>query len=70
MIRDPVVSSNIASIGYDRDSETLEVEFSNGSTYQYYNVPSALNEKLMAAASKGQFLNVYIKNGYPYSRVG
>ncbi|MER9273604.1 KTSC domain-containing protein [Mesorhizobium sp. M0643] len=70
MIRDPVASSNIASIGYDPDSETLEIEYTNGSVYQYFNVPSALNEQLMAAPSKGQFLNVYIRNGYPFSRVG
>lgn len=70
MIRDPVASSNIASIGYDPDSETLEIEFTNGSVYQYFNIPYALNERLMAAPSKGQFLNVYIRNGYPYSRIG
>jgi len=70
MIRNPIVSSNITSIGYDPDSETLEVEFTNGSIYQYFNVPSGLNDQLMAAPSKGQFLNVYIRNGYPYSRVG
>ena len=69
MIRDPVASSNIASIGYDPDSETLEIEFSNGSIYQYFNVPSGLNEQLMVAPSKGQFLNAYIRNAYPYSRV-
>jgi hypothetical protein len=70
MIRDPVASGTIASIGYDPDSETLEVEFTSGSIYQYFNVPPSLNEQLMAAPSKGQFLNTYIKNGYPYSRVG
>lgn len=70
MIRDPVASSNIASIGYDTGTETLEIEFTNGSVYQYFNVPSGLNEQLMAAPSKGQFLNVYIRNSYPYSRVG
>ena len=70
MIRDPVASSNTASIGYDPDSETLEVEFTSGSVYQYFNVPSGLYDQLMAAPSKGQFLNVYIRNGYPYSRVG
>jgi hypothetical protein len=69
MIRDPVASSNIASIGYDPDSETLEIEFINGSIYQYFNVPSGLNEQLMVAPSKGQFLNTYIRNAYPYSRV-
>lgn len=70
MIRDPVASSNIASIGYDTDSETLEIEFTNGSIYQYFNVTSVLYERLMAAPSKGQFLHAYIRNAYPYSRVG
>lgn len=70
MNRSPVASSNIASIGYDLGSETLEVEFTNGSIYQYFNVPSGLNEQLMTAPSKGQFLNTYIRNAYPYSRVG
>ena len=70
MNRDLVASSNIASIGYDEPSQTLEVEFSNGMIYQYYNVGSALYDQLMLAPSKGQFLNFNIRTAYPYSRVG
>lgn len=70
MEREAVGSTNISSIGYDADSETLEVEFLNGSIYQYYNVPQGLYEQLMIAPSKGQFLNANIKNSYPYSRTG
>ena len=70
MRRNSVASSNIASIGYDATSETLEVEFLNGSIYQYYNVPQNMYDLLMAEGSKGSFLNAYIKNAYPYSRVG
>ena len=70
MIRDPIASSNIASAGYDELSQTLEVEFTTGAVYQYYNVDSAMFEQFMLAPSKGQFLNVYLKNAYPYSRVG
>lgn len=65
-----VASSNIASIGYDGDTETLEVEFVNGSIYQYYNFPEHMYDQLMSEPSKGKFLNIYIKNAYPYSRVG
>ena len=65
-----VASSNISSIGYDSGTQTLEVEFLNGSVYQYYGVPEFLHEQIMQASSKGQFLNQYIKNAYPYSRVG
>jgi len=70
MIREPVASSNVVSIGYDADAETLEVEFSSSAVYQYYNVGAALNEQLMQASSKGQFFNQYIRNAYPFSRVG
>jgi KTSC domain len=63
-------STNVASAGYDEATETLEVEFTNGGVYQYFNVGSALYEQFLAAPSKGQFLNVYIRSSYPYSRVG
>lgn len=70
MIRNPVASSNLASIGYDEPTQTLEIEFLNGSVYQYFNIGPALYEQLMQAPSKGQFLHLYIRNGYPFSRVG
>lgn len=70
MNRESVASSNIASIGYDEPSQTLEVEFTSGGIYQYYNVTQAVYEQLMQAGSKGQFLAHQIKNAYPYSRVG
>ena len=70
MQRYSVASSNIAAVGYDAATETLEVQFLNGSIYQYYNVPENMYDQLMKEGSKGQFLNAYIKNAYPYSRVG
>jgi hypothetical protein len=45
-------------------------EDSSGSVYQYYNVPPSIWTELFAAPSKGRFLNAYIKNAYPFSRVG
>lgn len=70
MNRGYVASLNLKSVGYDEPSETLEVEFLNGGIYQYFNVPLNLYQNLMQAASKGQFLHYYIKNAFPYSRVG
>ena len=70
MERYSVASSNIASIGYDADVETLEIEFLNGSIYQYFNVPQNMYDQIKQAGSKGRFLNTYIKNAYPFSRVG
>ena len=70
MDRNQVSSSNVRSIGYDSDTQTLEVEFLSGWVYQYYGVSEFLYEQMMQAHSKGQFLNQYIKNAYAYSRVG
>lgn len=36
MERTSVTSSNINSIGYDADSQTLEIEFNNGAVYEYW----------------------------------
>ena len=70
MERAYVPSTNISSIGYDAATETLEIEFSSSAIYQYFNVPLSMHEQLMQAGSKGKFLHMYIKNAYPYSRVG
>ena len=70
MERQYVVSSNIASIGYDPDIMVLEIEFLSGSVYQYYDVPQNIYDGLMAADSHGSFLATYIKKGgYRYSQV-
>lgn len=69
MRRDPVVSSNVASVGYDEESGTLEVEFHNGSVYQYFDVPNAIYAGLISADSVGGFLAAHVKGTHRYSRV-
>jgi len=69
MNRIPVSSSNIASIGYDPASEVLEVEFTNGAVYQYYEVPQVIYDGLMSAPSHGVFLNGNVKNHFRYERL-
>ncbi len=69
MNRQAVTSSNIASIGYDADSQTLEIEFLNGGVYQYFDVPQYVHEELMNASSLGQYLAQNIKGNYRYSKV-
>jgi hypothetical protein len=65
MERQSVSSSNIASVGYEEASETLEVEFlKTGKVYQYYNVPKFMYERLMESPSLGQFFNLEIRNAY------
>lgn len=70
MQRISVVSSNLASVGYDAQSRTLEVQFKAGSIYQYADVPEPLYRGLMTAPSKGSYLDRFVKKaGYTVKRV-
>jgi hypothetical protein len=64
--RSHVMSSNIRSVGYDPENGVLEVKFHNNRVYQYLDVPAEEFEALMAAESKGRFLNQVIKKSHPY----
>ncbi|WP_417854921.1 KTSC domain-containing protein [Xanthomarina gelatinilytica] len=70
MKRDYVNSSNLASVGYDSDSNILEVEFLKGGIYQYYDVPESEYNSLMNASSHGSYFDLNIKKGgYRYSKI-
>lgn len=69
MDRQSVTSSNVASVGYDLDSSTLEVEFKDGSVYQYFDVPEAIYNGLIGASSVGGFLAAQVKGTYRFSRI-
>jgi hypothetical protein len=69
MQRQPVDSSSLASVGYEEPTRILEVEFHNGGVYQYLGVPSFTFRALMAAESRGAFLNTRIKPFYHYVRL-
>jgi hypothetical protein len=61
-------SRSVASAGYDSRSATLEIEFVNGSVYQYFDVPVAVFHGLLAAESAGRYFNAHIRNHYRYLR--
>lgn len=69
MIRQPVSSSNIHSIGYDPESRTLEIEFHGGGVYQYLGVPESVHNGLMRASSHGSYFHRHIKDSYRWIKI-
>ena len=69
MNREPVGSSNLRSVGYDAHSQILEIEFNNGTVYQYYNVPQSVYVALMSAPSHGSYHYRHIRLRYNYRRI-
>lgn len=69
MNREPVQSSHLSSVGFDTDSQTLEVEFRDGNVYQYFDVPEAVHLELMGSSSVGQYFSSNVRNSFRYARV-
>lgn len=60
MIRQSVTSKHIKSIGYADD--VLEIEFSNGSVYQYHGEPAREHfDNLIQAESKGKYFGKFLR---------
>jgi len=66
----PVASSNLEAIGYEESTETLRIQFTNGSIYEYRNVPVVVFNDFKQAGSLGAYLNRNIRNAYPYEKIG
>lgn len=62
--RIPVASSNIATVGYDKETHILEIEFHHGAIYQYVGVPEEVYEELMNSPAKGSFFMNEIKGKF------
>jgi hypothetical protein len=69
MERKKVNSSQIRSVGYDPGSQTLEVELTDGSIWQYSKVPTEVHRRLMAAPSMVSFYRDSIEDDYSRRRI-
>lgn len=58
-----VKSSMIKSVGYDPETQLLEIAFHNGSIYHYPNVSQGEHYKLLFAKSVGNHLKTHHKKG-------
>jgi len=66
--RQPVVSSDITSIGYDASSGTLEIEFKATGIYRYFSVPHSVAEEFRRTPSPGKFFLQNIKGKYAWEK--
>lgn len=57
-------SSALASATYDDENEDLSITFSNGSTYDYHDVPKEVFDGLASAPSPGGYWHAAIKDVY------
>jgi len=70
MERQPVNSSDIAGIGYDAATETLEIEFKATGVYRYFSVPQTVHDEFARTPSPGKFFRQHIKGRYAWEKIG
>ena len=69
MDRQPLISRALRSVGYSEQSSVLEIEFQNGTVYQFFDVPKAVHESLLAAPPKGRFFDAWIKPRFVFREI-
>ena len=69
MNRVSVESDMMRSVGHNASTAILEVEFCNGSIYEYADVPRHHYVALLAAASKGRFFNASVRGVFSFRRI-
>ncbi|MGH8711920.1 MAG: KTSC domain-containing protein, partial [Burkholderiales bacterium] len=69
MERKSVNSSTIRSVGYELGSQTLEIEFTSGSIYQYSRVSPEIHRKLIAAPTIGSYFKNNIEDEFTAKRI-
>jgi hypothetical protein len=64
-----VQSSNVECVGYDPEFMELHIRFVHSAlTYVYVNVPQQVFDEMMAAPSKGIYINQCVKNVYAFNK--
>jgi hypothetical protein len=68
MERHPVISSDLASVGYDPATQTLEIEFKATGVYRYFSVPPEVYETLRSTPSPGKYFLQNIKGKFAWEK--
>ena len=62
-------STTLTVAGYDDHYRQLQLDFCDGTRYQYMGVPPQMFQELMEARSKGGYFNRYIRGRFRYVRL-
>ncbi|MGH8599832.1 MAG: KTSC domain-containing protein [Burkholderiales bacterium] len=69
MERKRLSAGRIRAVGYDSRARVLELEFSDGSVYQYTGVSDEVHRRLVSASAAASYFRDNIEEEYPTKRV-
>jgi hypothetical protein len=62
-------STNLKEVGFDIQSNQLEIVFADGGRYRYSGVPESIYRGLVSASSAGRYFHQKIRDVYPATRL-
>ena len=62
-------SSHLQAYDYDADSQTLTIQFQDGSIYKYANVPQTEYWQLQQTGGSGVYFSNKIRNRFPTTKI-
>ena len=62
-------STVIRRFHYERQRQTLIVEFVSGRRYAYHDVPPHVHDAMRAAHSRGSYFNAHVRDHYAFERL-
>lgn len=65
----PIKSTDIQSMGYNEDEETLDVLFSSGKMWRYHRVGSLVGNACMESPAPSSYFKKHIKQHYRASQI-
>jgi hypothetical protein len=66
---EPVKSRMLSAVAYNHDWQQLYLKFGSGDVYCYRDVPVEKYQELVAADSKGKYVQNHIRKRYPHQRI-
>ena len=69
MERTRVLCETLKSVGYDANSQTMEVTFRDGGVFHYFQIPETVYRRLLEAVSKATYFKNRVRPNYKFKRV-
>ena len=64
MKRTAIISKEILSVGYDAETQVLEIEFNDKSVYQFVRVTAEVYASFMRTEAKQEYFDTEIRDKY------
>ena len=64
-----ITTTTVGIVDFEYKAETLQINFTDGNSYEWFGIPKPLFEKMINAPALGRFARRHIYSSFPYRSV-